>query len=204
MSICRKTLVPRQQYVRDSSLYIVAVEGEKTEEQYLNIFQSSRVRIKVLSADTDGRSAAKHVLERMAAFETELEDPGPDDERWLMFDVDRQRPQFIEEVTQIGLESGYQLAVSNPCFELWLLLHLREHDPADLECAAVVSRLRSHLGSYSKTKFDSSPYDRDAIVKAIEAAKLLDRQENVRWPSYPGTHVYKLVEKLLVFWPLVK
>ena len=203
MKIRRTGLLPRQEFVRDSRLFVVATEGEKTEEQYLNIFQSRRVKVEVLSTGPDGKSAAKHVLARMAEFE-ERYDLGPDDERWLMFDVDRQRPQFIEEVTQMGLESGYRLAVSNPCFELWLLLHLREHDTTDLECAAVINRLRSHLGSYSKTKFDSSPYGRDAIVKAIEAAKLLDRQENVRWPSYPGTHVYKLVEKLLEFWPLVK
>ena len=203
MIIQRTELVPRKEFVSDASLFIVATEGEKTEEQYLDIFQSRRVKVKVLSTGPDGKSAAKHVLARMAEFEEQY-DLGPEDERWLMFDIDRQRPQFIEDVTQMGLESGFRLAVSNPCFELWLLLHLREPDLSDFECDAVESRLRSHLGSYSKTKLDTSPYDRPAIVRAIEAAKLLDRPENVRWPSYPGTHVYKLVEKLLEFWPVAR
>ena len=96
MRIKRRGLLPREEYVRDARLFIVATEGEKTEEQYLSVFENSRVHVRVLSTGPDGKSAAKHVLERMTDFEDDY-DLGPDDERWLMFDIDRQRPQFIEE-----------------------------------------------------------------------------------------------------------
>ena len=170
MRIKRTGLLPRKEYVRDARLFVVATEGEKTEEQYLSIFQNPRVHVRVLSTGPDGKSAAKHVLARLAEFEQQY-DLGPEDERWLMFDVDRQRPQFIEEITQMGMESGYRLAVSNPCFELWLLLHFREHDAADADCKSTEQRLRDHLGSYSKVNFDAVPYDRVAVVRALEAAK---------------------------------
>ncbi|MGO8671752.1 MAG: RloB family protein [Capsulimonadaceae bacterium] len=202
MKAPRRGLVPRQFYVRDARLFVVATEGEKTEEQYLSIFECQRVHVEVLSTGPDGKSAAKHVLERLAQF-SEQYDLRPDDELWLMVDMDRQRPQFIEEVTQMAAESGYLLAVSNPCFELWLLLHFRDHDEADVDCALIEARLRAHLSGYNKTKINVKLYSREAIERAIAAAKRLDRPENIRWPAYPGTHVYKLVETLIANMPLV-
>ena len=46
------------------------------------------------------------------------------DEIWCVFDTDAHEnlPHAIEEARQ----SGIAVAVSNPCFELWLVLHVRE------------------------------------------------------------------------------
>ncbi len=139
MSIHRTGLIPRPQFVRDARIFVIAVEGEKTEEQYFSLFGSSRVHVEVLSAGSGSLSAPKHVLERLVRFEQQY-DLGPEDERWFVADVDRQRGQFLAQVTQIARDSGYHLAISNPCFELWLLLHFREADPADTECRSVIER----------------------------------------------------------------
>lgn len=141
--------MPRPAYVRDASLFVIATEGEKTEAQYFSIFNSERVRVEILPTGPDGRSAPKHVLERLVKFQDQhaLEAM---DELWLVVDVDRQRPQFLDEVTRDAQAGGYRVAVSHPCFELWLLLHFRDADPSDAE--------------------------------------------------FPGTHVYKLAEKLLPFY----
>ena len=198
MRIQRTSLVPRPQFVRDARLFVIATEGQETEKQYFSLFQNTRVQVKVLSTGPDGLSAPKHVLERLVHFQQEAQ-LGDEDELWLMVDVDRQRGQFLDEVTQIARESGCHLAISNPCFELWLLLHFAETDPADTDCQSLEKRLQELLDGYNKTKLKLSHY-RPHIADAVSRAKSLEHRPNLRWPHFPGTHVYKVVEKLLPYY----
>lgn len=46
------------------------------------------------------------------------------DEVWCVFDVD-EHPR-LNEAVQLAQARGIQVAISNPCFELWLLLHFRD------------------------------------------------------------------------------
>lgn len=194
----RTGLVPRPQFVRDARIFVITVEGEKTEAQYFSLFESTRVHVEVLPAAPEGLSAPKQVLERLVAFEERFDLDG-DDERWLVLDVDRQRGQFLDEVTQVARESGYGLAVSSPCFEVWLLLHFQDADPSDTDCAAVIERLRPHVGGYNKAKVRLEAYTLDRTREAVARAKALERERDTRWPDFPGTHVFKVVERLLPF-----
>ncbi len=47
---------------------------------------------------------------------------------WCVFDFD-QHPR-VKEARQMAKDNGLRLAMSNACFELWLLLHLRENPGA--------------------------------------------------------------------------
>ena len=49
-----------------------------------------------------------------------------DDELWVMIDVDRWNKSTLQEIAKEARQKGYRLAISNPCFELWLLLHFRD------------------------------------------------------------------------------
>ena len=196
MRIRRTGLVPRPQFVRDARIFVIAVEGEKTEAQYFSLFENTRVRVEVLPAGPEGLSAPRQVLERLVAFEERF-DLDADDERWLVLDVDRQRGQFLDEVTQVARESGYGLAVSNPCFELWLLLHFQDAGPSDTDCAAVTERLRPHVGGHNKARLRLGAYTPDRTHEAVARARSLEGERDVRWPSCPGTHVFKVVERLL-------
>ncbi len=194
----RTDLVPRSNFVRDARIFVIAVEGEKTEARYFSLFDSDRVHVEVLSAGQDGLSAPRQVIERLVEFEEQF-DLGKDDERWLVIDVDRQRPQFLSEATQVAQESGYGLAISNPCFELWLLLHFQEADVVDTDCNAVIERLRPHTGGHNKPRIRLDPYTLAGVRAAIARAKVLEGERETRWPAFPGTHVFKVVEKLLQF-----
>ena len=196
MRIRRTGLVPRPQFVRDARIFVIAVEGEKTEAQYFSLFENTRIHVEVLPAGPEGLSAPKQVLERLVKFEERF-DLGKDDERWLVIDVDKQRGQFLDEVTRVARESGYGLAVSNPCFELWLLLHFQEAEPSDTGCTAVIERLRPHVGGYNKAKINLEAYTPERIAKAAERARTLEGERDTRWPGFPGTHVFKVVERLL-------
>lgn len=196
MKIHRTGLVPRPQFVRDARIFVIAVEGEKTEAQYFSLFQGSRVHVEVLSAGPDGLSAPRQVLERLVKFEDQF-DLGGDDERWLVLDVDRQRGQFLDKVTQVARESGYGLAISNPCFELWLLLHFQAAPPAGADCAAVIECLRPHVGGHNKARVNLGLYTPARMAEAVARASALGGGLDTRWPAPPGTHVFKVVERLL-------
>ena len=51
------------------------------------------------------------------------------DEVWAVFDRD-EHPKFDEAVS-LCESNGLGVARSNPCFELWLILHERDYDRPD-------------------------------------------------------------------------
>ena len=96
---------------------IIVTEGERTEPEYLKAF----VRIHgVKAAEVIGvGEEPRAVVERAISERSKLrKDPlGRHDTVWAMFDRD-EHPRFAE-AKNLALAHGVQLAVSNPCFELW-------------------------------------------------------------------------------------
>ena len=103
------------------------------------------------------------------------------------------------------------MALSNPCFELWLLLHLedvslltpeeqkqwkenrrmsRRTDPF------LKLRLRQKMGSYHESTYDA-PALITHVEEAIARAKALDNNPADRWPQTLGTRVYLLAESVM-------
>ena len=165
MKMPRKGLLPRKEYVRDAKLFVLATEGTDTEKQYFEgLFGSSKVKIEVLDTGTTGLSSPGHVLKRLSDFEDKYE-LDANDEPWLVIDVDHHRPDSLSQVCQEATQKGFQLAVSNPCFELWLRLHFAEAELADTRCKHLKDRLKHELGSYNWTNLDLSHYTRIALSK---------------------------------------
>jgi hypothetical protein len=58
--------------------------------------------------------------------------------------------------------------------------------------------LRQKLGSYDKNGYDVDRLlEEQGMAKAIERAKQIDTPPQDPWPHKSGTHVYRLVEKLI-------
>lgn len=197
MKISRTSLLPRKTNVRDSRLIVIATEGEKTEKQYFeNLFDSPAIQVRILETKPDDKSAPRYVLERLAAYQDACDLKG-DDELWLMTDVDRWEVKELKAVCRVARQKGILIAISNPCFELWLRLHFAEVEHADTNCKALKARLKQELGSYNWSNLDLSLYTSENIALAIRRAKALDQDLAVPWPTFPGTHIYKLAERLL-------
>ena len=186
---------------RDDRLFIIATEDTYAPEQYFTIFHNPRVHVRVLPTE-GGHSAPDHVLERLDGFIDEYQ-MQEDDEFWLMLDTDHWvEANHVSSFTRVCSEAvgkGYDLAHSNPCFEIWLLLHVTDLDASDHfdRCADVEQRLREMLGSYNKRRIDCDHFSFDAAADAVARAERLDGCSNDRWPQKTGTHVYRLVKKLL-------
>lgn len=199
---------------RDASLIVIATEGEKTERQYFRdlispeYYQNARVHVHVIKRESS-KSAPKHVIKSLDRFSREYR-LGGDDELWMVIDTDNWPEAQLSAVAAKCHQKGYKLSVSNPCFELWLLLHVKDIDEygaskrRELERNHKVSEDRTALerelvhilGSYNKSRPDTDaflPY----VGKAIERAEKLDEDSGQRWPQSLGTRVYLLVERIL-------
>jgi hypothetical protein len=206
----------RKEKSLDSRLIIIAAEGESTEKIYFEALReyarNSRVHIKILERDEANRhnSSPEYVFEQLTRYKSEnpIEQ---DDELWLVIDKDRWTVKSIKTVAQRCVQDPtYHLALSNPCFELWLILHLIDvsveseeekakmlHNPTEGKNADkyLKRKIRALLGSYSEVHYAADQLVLH-VAKAITRAQSLDEHKRARWPLGLGTRVYKLAQSI--------
>ncbi|NQU23078.1 MAG: RloB domain-containing protein [Candidatus Nealsonbacteria bacterium] len=186
---------------RDDRLFVIATEDTHAPDQYFRVFRNPRIKVQILPTKA-GLSAPAHVLQRLEEFFREF-DLQEDDELWLMLDTDHWiEPNHIasfHEVCSQATQKGFHLAHSNPCFEIWLLLHVADLDATEQfsRCQDVVQRLKHALGGYSKRSIDATQFCLEAVHVAVARAENLDESPDDRWPQKTGSHVYRVVKKLL-------
>ncbi len=200
----RRPLTRKEKKYRDDRLFIIATEDTYCPTHYFDLFHNSRIHVHVLPT-REGRSAPEHVLRRLNDYVEEHETM-EEDEFWLVLDTDHwTEPNHIASFSEVCTEAsqkGFQSAHSNPCFELWLLLHLTDLDTNEqfARCEEVVERLKAILGGYSKKRgIDPTHFSPEARILAVDRAENLDGDSpsGDRWPQKTGSHVYRLVKKLL-------
>jgi hypothetical protein len=205
----------RPENKRSAKLIVIATEGRKTERIYFEglaeNFDSTKIHVEIIEK-LDDNSSPDVVLKQLNEFAEEynLDD---DDELWMVIDRDFKSWEIdmIKSVAQIcHQKKGYYLALSNPAFELWLLLHLVDcttltaKQKEDLFKNAKVSRGKTYskkmmadlLGGFNEAKYDASKFIPNVEVAITNAIKL-DINPRTRWPNYLGTRVYRLVQNII-------
>jgi hypothetical protein len=127
----------------------VFVEGLRTEDLYLTYWRRQyrdRVRVEI----DPFRGGPLQLVERaVQAMRNEALDARKGrgrahDQIWCVFDRD-EHPNFAKAIALAGSHS-INLAISNPCLELWFILHF-ENQTAYLERQAAQHRAAELLGS---------------------------------------------------------
>jgi hypothetical protein len=185
---------------------VIAMEGEKTEPEYFTEvkkkYQSAALSIIPLErARGDGRSAPKHVLSHLDSYVTDNNILNSD-ECWIIIDKDRWPDAQLKLVAaHCSKHKNYHLALSNPCFEIWLVLHYKNLSGLSaLEKKTLGGRKQikskwAHLKS--QLKINSNSRIVEQIADAIANARKLDTSPELRWPHSMGTHVYRLAEAVI-------
>ena len=177
-------------------LFIIAVEGAITEPQYFSLFTDHNSTIKVKCLSDVHKSSPPKVLDRMRRSLKE-ENLKPKDEAWVVVDKDQwQDEQLMKLFTWSQEKKNYGMALSNPKFEYWLLLHFE--DGAGIESSAECdTRLQKYISDYDK-RIEKRKFSLEMIEKAIVRARNRDYPPCTDWPRSPGkTTVYRLVENIL-------
>jgi len=179
--------------LRDTRLVVVATEGEATEPLYFSAFGDTRVQVRILPC-VDGESSPRHVLKNVLGYKEQY-DIGGGDELWIVIDRDRWKDEMLSEVAQEAATRGIGLAVSNPCFELWLALHLEADLPDPVDSGSLEAHLRQELGIFNKSNFDVARL-LAGLEPACQKADALDVEKDHRWPNNMGTRVYRVIRSI--------
>ena len=200
---------------RDASLLVIATEGEKSEPVYFETlkdseqFSNPKVHLKIIPSE-DGMSSPKYVLSKLNEFKREFR-IREDDELWMVVDRDfkswsqAELSHCLKECKQ----KKYEIALSNPNFELWVLLHsicvhaesttfkkellLNKKENNRTFCERQILKKRGHYNK-SNPKFD------DLIPKtilAIERAERLTKNNSINLFDELGTDINMLVAKII-------
>lgn len=109
---------PKDRSVRPT--FFVFCEGE-TEEEYVR-FLRSRFRVPIeIDASVTGQGLTKEHIERYKRGKTKM----AKDRDFLIYDLDR--PEIISKLESIP---DATVIATNPCFELWYLLHYTDQKAA--------------------------------------------------------------------------
>ena len=197
--------------VRNPKLIIIATEGTKTEPRYFDalaiFYASSKIHVRVLDR-LESASDPQRVLNQLHKFK-KVYRLNRNDELWLVIDIDRWTPQMLSEVTSQAVQIGASLAVSNPCFEIWLLLHHRalsyydqpvlnefkENNKDRTSRSRLERELITIIGEFNKVNYDTGVYI-PFVERAIRNAEMADSSPDERWPQEIGTHVYRLAKHI--------
>lgn len=161
--------------------FFVFCEGE-TEVTYISHLRSQyRVPIQIIPRKSDSNISIRYIKNcKRDYIETE------NDKTFLMFDLDVDG--MLEHLQ--GIPNAI-LLVSNPCIELWYLLHFEE-------CRAVmtqndcVKKLKRHLEHY--TKGSLALKDKQILSDKISAAS--QRAKSLKLYDNPSTTIYKIIDLL--------
>jgi RloB-like protein len=179
-------------------LFIIAVEGNKTEFQYFNhlkTLENVRPIIRIKCLKSNHKSSPAQVLKKMLEY-LKQESLKKSDEAWIVVDKDNWTNEQLKKLYDWALSSqNYGFALSNPKFEYWLILHFE--DGSGITTSHQLStRLAKYFPNYNKgIDFRKMTYEK--IYDALYHAKLRDNPPCVDFPRTFGvTTVYKLIARI--------
>ena len=161
--------------------FFVFCEGE-TEAAYI-CYLRSKYRLPV-SIDT--KIAGNRITEKYIENYKKNKAIHPKDKNYLMYDLDV--PEMLERLNTI---KNVTLLCSNPCFELWYLLHLQGQN-TEITSTECIRKLKNYLPNYAKGLFDNS------LKKVIEAeqGQAVSRASRLNPFTNPSSHIFELIEDM--------
>lgn len=205
----RRKFTPPAETREYRKLYVIAVEGDRTETRYFRFFgneiDSAIADVEVIPPES--KSAPQRVFENLQGY---FDHPGVEGtvELWMVIDRDQWPREVLDEIAEKCREKNVGLCVSNPAFPFWLLLHFEkgqgiepaEKDSGNVSAKECETRLRNkrYLPGFSKNlTADHWKLLREKLENAVHNAKELDSPPCKDYPRQrTGSTVYQLVEKL--------
>lgn len=189
---------------KQKPLLLLITEGRNvTERQYFKQFQRQHLafNIKVLTpGSATDPDRMRETLERYWKQYDLSYDRG--DRGYVVLDLDcnDSKAKLIER-----LEKESEIAkfiVSNPCFEIWFLLHYRYSTHSYSDGREVIKDLRKYIPEYEKNTDVTEILTEKLEVAMDNAKKLVDYYEELRapWPSNdcnPRTDVPEIIREII-------
>ena len=189
----------RRQSPRKDQLarFVIFCEGQVTEPKYLSAFarlpkvrEAANLQIRGMGYDprrlVEEARSMKHHQRRQGAGATQY---------WCVFDVEAptQHARLLEAV-QMAHDNDIGVAVSNPCFELWLLLHYEDRESwiDNGNC----SKLLSENDQSRRKHLDAAAY-MSLFTEAMQRANKLETLHERAGREFPHNNPSSTMNRLL-------
>ncbi len=200
-------------------IFHIFCEGKESEpnylESYLGKFHSNNRLLKVIKIESSGKNTAKELVEEAVKKKLEIEGKNfKEDLFWVAYDRESEQkyPDNFHAIAYINAsKNDVQVALSNVCFEVWLLLHFELSSKPYLDCDDLI-RNSNFLKNLRKENINSYKKADKKIFKSLEdkicSAKLnaIKMNEQTKQCSKlkktqpyqlnPYTDFYKLLDKI--------
>lgn len=166
---------------------LIVTNGSRTEVDYFKALRNEPwvTADKVTPKFEAGAPAA------LVARAAEIRADNAYDEAWVVCDVDEFDVQLA--IAEAGHHEYVELALSQPCFEVWLILHLGPRCPGFNNAAKAGEYLKRHLPHWDKKAIRFSDFSA-GVLEAAERAKSMGEPPGAN----PSTAVWRIVESLRV------
>lgn len=200
--IPRRRGVPRQS--DDLPVVVIFTEGRRTEVDYINHwYRIHRTRVRVIVDDFHGvpaslvdRAAARKRREAAAGRRQRGAAVRTVNEYWCVFDVD-EHPNVPAAINKAD-GNEIEVAVSNPCIELWFLLHF-EAQTAPISRHETQRLAKQHLGSSKSLAPQALRLLEEQHPEARKRAIELDKKHrgDASPPrSNPSSNLWQLIDRI--------
>lgn len=160
----------------------VFCEGE-TEESYVNFLKS---KFRIPSIQIHAKVGGNNITSDYINGYKQDKPTHEKDMNFLMYDLDV--PNMLNRLSKID---DCILLVSNPCLELWFLLHYK-NQTANINSVRCCREMANRNRTYKKGVIDDRLIER--LISKIDVA--IDRAKGLTEHINPSTTVYKLIEIL--------
>lgn len=210
----------RKEEFRDAKLIYIAVEGILTEKIYFEKlaleYKNSRTKILIIpreSTDSSPEFIFDNLIEKLPNYDDIISD-----NVFIVIDRDQWPQKIMSKVEKSCYEKGYKFIVSNPCFELWLLLHYEDISTFDQSTKELIKKnkkvtkaknakkyieksLSDIAGGYNKTNETSIAKFIPLVNIAITNAEKMNPPSLSErgWPDKLCTQVHFLVEEIMKY-----
>ncbi len=199
-------VLPRKRARRDASLVIIATEGDREEPAYFDrLREHDLLRPKQIIHVEPPQEHASDPQSVLFVAKGAREGYGatqPDDRVWCVVDVDHHTGgRHVAGFTQMlkeAAEAAIEVAVSNPCFQVWYLLHVAALEGLVLTDYQTVSAALGPRVTEPRLPggVPRECIDRARIDQAIQRAAA-SHDPSQPWPQQPGTTLHRLVSSIL-------
>lgn len=167
-------------------VFLVICEGE-SEEAYVNVLKQFfrlpiTIKTKVSGNAINKRMADKYIQELGISGKADYE---------VFYIYDSDVDVVVDKL--LSLPEG-TVILSNPCIELWYLLHMREHNRYSNSKEIINHLIASGNIWKNYCKGILSPEQRKILMERHESASLRGRKLN--WKENPSTNMHSFIEAL--------
>lgn len=198
----RDALQRRRPHRQPKPRFLIVCEGMVTEKCYFNDVRHTERSL--IDPQIESGGTPKTLVERAVDLKRKADskarklkdDNQTYEEVWCVFDIDEH--PLVPEAKDQARANGIELAISNPCFELWALLHFQDQS-AHIERGKVQNLCKQLMPGYEK-RLDYEVLE-PRYVDALRRAGDLERWHDSRGTAgaNPSTTVYRLVERIKAY-----